>query len=214
MLRPGDSPAVDLRHSAHVLRSQNVRIRRRDAEFLVANDRDTWRRIRCLQVLGQLRDIHRRRSKHKTTLAGSQELLSLLPTIEAHLDLYRALGLPVERARLRGDGELRESAAAATTQLRERRRTNRSQARSQVTGRRLRQIKRQLPSRRAIDHQERAAFAHYRAVLDRVIRNSEKVLGKVRQRSEDDAVVRSFTALRETVVALRSLLPVSAKRRD
>ena len=116
-------------------------------KFLLANSQHAQRNLRVVQVMGQVRDLYRLGSKRPATLAGSQDLLEMLPVIEAHLDLYSAMGLPVERTRLTGDAEIHGSAAAAVKAIRDFRSARR--AYNQETPKKLRElleIKDKLPS--------------------------------------------------------------------
>ena len=183
MLRPGEGPAGDLRHSARVLRQRKLRISTADARFLAANDADTRRRLRFLKMLREVRDQYRDRNKKPAIMAGSQEIVSLFPLSEAHLDLYQAMGLGI-------DIELPATAAAKP---------------STTVRRRLLSIKHRLPNHRAIAYQEKAAFARYRQALDRAVAHADKVLAKNKTRGNDNPAVRSFRALRTTAQALRKL---------
>ncbi len=200
--RPSDEPATDLRHSARVLRSSSrVPIRTEDARFLIAHEQVIRRRVRLMELMGQLRALYKNTNGQQSTLAGSQDLVELLPVIEAHLDLYRAIGLLVERKETDA-AALSDRAVAAATQLGKDHRRNKL---SRAQTRRIWMLKNRLPNRRAIAHQEQAALAHYRSVLDRVIAHADTVLKKAGHRREEDPAVHKFTALRSTAQALRSL---------
>ena len=199
--RPSDEPATDLRHSARVLRSsRRVPIRTEDARFLIAHEQDIRRRVRLMELMGQLRALYKN-TNGQSTLAGSQDLVELLPVIEAHLDLYRAIGLLVERKETDG-AALAQRAVAAATQLGK---DNRRSKLTRAQTRRIWTLRNRLPNKRAIAHQEQAALAHYRSVLDRVIAHADKVLKKAGRRRDQDPAVHKFTALRSTAQALRSL---------
>ncbi len=199
--RPLDGPAADLRHSARVLRRQKVPIRTEDARFLITHDQEVHRRVRLVELMGQLRALYENTGKPQPTLAGSQDLVGLLPVIEAHLDLYGAIGLLVDREAPDG-AALPERAVAAATELGK---GNRRRKLSSAQTRRIWTLKNRLPNRRAIAHQEQAVLALYRSVLDRVIVHADKVLKKAGRGRDEDPAVRKYMVLRTTAQALRSL---------
>ncbi len=176
--RADDSPAVDLRHSASVVRRNKKRkLGADDVKFLLANSRHAQRNLRVVQVMAQIRDLYRLGSKRPATLAGSQDLLKMLPVIEAHLDLYSAIGLPVERTRLTSDAEIHGSAAAAVKAIRDFRRARLAQnQKTQNRLRELREIKDKLPSDwKAIDDFGRAQLAQNQKTQNRLQEIKDKL---------------------------------------
>ena len=201
--RADDSPAVDLRHSASVVRRNKKRkLGADDVKFLLANKPHAQRNLRVVQVMAQIRDLYRLGSKRPATLAGSQDLLEMLPVIEAHLDLYSAIGLPAERTRLTSDAKIHGSAAAAVKAIRDFRRARLAQ--NQKTQKRLQEINDKLPW--AVAYQERVAFDYYRQALERVISRSEAALQGSGQRARSERMVEQYRALLRTAAGLRQLL--------
>ena len=204
--RPSDGPAVDLRHSARVLRHlKKVPFGSEDAQFLIRHDQKVRRRVRLLELMGHLRAYYDNAGGQQATLAGSQELVELLPVIEAQLELYRAIGLLLEGEKPDPAG-LPERAVAAATELGgDSGKRSRRRKLSNAETRRVWALKNRLPNKRAIAHQEQVTLALYRSVLDRVTAHTNKVLEKAGRGRDQEPAVRKFKALRTTAQALRSL---------